>query len=162
MGCTVSKRASGHRRAFVAPICDDARPMQRVHVVESFPQPVAELFAHLSEHENLEPILGAKVNVLGTLAVFEAVREAQGRVQRLVYASSAAVFGPPEAYPPGRLDDVGRTGFLVPGRHPVGEDQPKEAGRARDGERGGASRARQGRAVQRNADPVGGPHGREA
>jgi nucleoside-diphosphate-sugar epimerase len=51
------------------------------------------------------PILGARVNVIGTLAVFEAVREAQGRVQRLVYASSAAVFGPPESYPPGRLDD---------------------------------------------------------
>jgi nucleoside-diphosphate-sugar epimerase len=51
------------------------------------------------------PILGARVNVLGTLAVFEAVREAQGRVERLVYASSAAVFGPPEAYPAGRLDD---------------------------------------------------------
>ncbi len=51
------------------------------------------------------PILGAKVNVLGTLAVFEAVRESQGRVQRLVYASSAAVFGPPENYPAGRLGD---------------------------------------------------------
>jgi nucleoside-diphosphate-sugar epimerase len=51
------------------------------------------------------PIFGAKVNVLGTLAVFEAVREAQGQVQRLVYASSAAVFGPPEAYPPGLLGD---------------------------------------------------------
>ena len=60
------------------------------------------------------PILGAKVNVLGTLAVFEAVRESQGRVQRLVYASSAAVFGPPESYPPGRLgDDVS----LVPTTH---------------------------------------------
>jgi nucleoside-diphosphate-sugar epimerase len=53
------------------------------------------------------PILGAKVNVLGTLAVFEAVRAAEGQVQRLVYASSAAVFGPPEAYPAGPLaDDV--------------------------------------------------------
>jgi nucleoside-diphosphate-sugar epimerase len=51
------------------------------------------------------PILGAKVNVLGTLAVFEAVRESQGQVQRLVYASSAAVFGPPESYPAGRLGD---------------------------------------------------------
>src|SRR6185437_1513058 len=51
------------------------------------------------------PILGAKVNVLGTLAVFEAVRETQGRVQRLISDSSAAVFGPPEAYPAGRLDD---------------------------------------------------------
>jgi nucleoside-diphosphate-sugar epimerase len=60
------------------------------------------------------PILGAKVNVLGTLAVFEAVREAQDRVQRLVYASSAAVFGPPESYPSGRLgDDVP----LVPTTH---------------------------------------------
>jgi nucleoside-diphosphate-sugar epimerase len=54
-----------------------------------------------------DPLLGAKVNVLGTLAVFEAVRQAQGRVERLVYASSAAVFGPPENYPPGPLaDDV--------------------------------------------------------
>jgi nucleoside-diphosphate-sugar epimerase len=53
------------------------------------------------------PLLGAKVNVLGTLAVFEAVREAQPQVQRLVYASSAAVFGPPGKYPTGSLaDDV--------------------------------------------------------
>lgn len=44
------------------------------------------------------PILGAKVNVLGTLAVFEAVKALGGQVQRLVYASSAAVFGPPEDY----------------------------------------------------------------
>lgn len=51
------------------------------------------------------PILGAKVNVLGTISVFEAVRESQGQVQRLVYASSAAVFGPPEAYPAGPLSD---------------------------------------------------------
>jgi nucleoside-diphosphate-sugar epimerase len=51
------------------------------------------------------PILGAKVNVIGTLAVFEAVREAQNQVKRLVYASSAAVFGPPESYPAGRLGD---------------------------------------------------------
>src|SRR5262245_31800011 len=54
-----------------------------------------------------DPILGAKVNVLGTLAVFEAVKAHQPQVQRLVYASSAAVFGPPEAYPAGSLaDDV--------------------------------------------------------
>ncbi|MBI1915915.1 MAG: NAD(P)-dependent oxidoreductase [Planctomycetes bacterium] len=46
-----------------------------------------------------DPILGARVNVLGTLAVFEAVRALQSQVQRLVYASSAAVFGPPEDYP---------------------------------------------------------------
>jgi nucleoside-diphosphate-sugar epimerase len=52
-----------------------------------------------------DPVLGAKVNVLGTLTVFQAVRELRTQVERLVYASSAAVFGPPEAYPPGRLGD---------------------------------------------------------
>jgi nucleoside-diphosphate-sugar epimerase len=41
------------------------------------------------------PILGAQVNVVGTLAVFEAARQAKQPIQRLVYASSAAVFGPP-------------------------------------------------------------------
>jgi nucleoside-diphosphate-sugar epimerase len=54
-----------------------------------------------------DPLLGARVNVLGTLAVFEAVRALQGQVQRLVYASSAAVFGPAEDYPERPIaDDV--------------------------------------------------------
>jgi nucleoside-diphosphate-sugar epimerase len=61
-----------------------------------------------------DPLLGAKVNVLGTLAVFEAVRLSQGQVQRLVYASSAAVFGPPGNYPPGPLGDEVK---LVPTTH---------------------------------------------
>jgi nucleoside-diphosphate-sugar epimerase len=53
------------------------------------------------------PILGAQVNVVGTLCVFEAVRLAGDQVKRLVYASTAAVFGPPEKYPAGPLaDDV--------------------------------------------------------
>lgn len=54
-----------------------------------------------------DPILGAQVNVVGTLAVFEAVRQLGTQVRRLVYTSSAAVFGPPGDYPPGPLaDDV--------------------------------------------------------
>src|SRR5437870_9040519 len=36
-----------------------------------------------------DPLLGARVNVVGTLAVFEAVRQSDGQVRRLVYASSA-------------------------------------------------------------------------
>jgi nucleoside-diphosphate-sugar epimerase len=61
-----------------------------------------------------DPMLGARVNVVGTLAIFEAVRQSQGQVQRLVYASSAAVFGPPESYPAGPLpDDV----MLTPTTH---------------------------------------------
>jgi uncharacterized protein YndB with AHSA1/START domain len=38
--------------------------MQRVHVVQDFPQPVEELFDYLSEQENLEPLFGAKVKRL--------------------------------------------------------------------------------------------------
>ncbi len=54
-----------------------------------------------------DPILGAKVNVLGTLAVFEAVRTLGEQIQRLIYTSSAAVFGTPDDYPTGPLaDDV--------------------------------------------------------
>ena len=38
--------------------------MQRVHVVQDFPQPVEEVFAHLNEQENLESLFGAKITRL--------------------------------------------------------------------------------------------------
>jgi nucleoside-diphosphate-sugar epimerase len=43
------------------------------------------------------PVEGAMINVIGTLNVFEAARDA-GRPVRVVYASSAAVWGPGEGY----------------------------------------------------------------
>lgn len=61
-----------------------------------------------------DPLLGAKVNVLGTLAVFEAVRAAGDQVKRLVYASSAAVFGGPDKYPAGSQGDDAP---LIPSTH---------------------------------------------
>jgi nucleoside-diphosphate-sugar epimerase len=39
------------------------------------------------------PRLGAMVNVLGTINVFEAARRAAGQIRNVTYASSAAVFG---------------------------------------------------------------------
>src|ERR1022692_1111221 len=54
-----------------------------------------------------DPIVGARVNVLGTLVVFEAVRALGAQIERLVYTSSAAVFGTAADYPSGSLaDDV--------------------------------------------------------
>ncbi len=44
-----------------------------------------------------DPLEGARVNVLGTLAVFEAARRTGG-ISKVVYASSAAVIGPEEFY----------------------------------------------------------------
>ncbi|MFO0809287.1 MAG: NAD(P)-dependent oxidoreductase [Gemmataceae bacterium] len=64
-----------------------------------------------------DPILGAKVNVLGTLAVFEAVRLAGTRIKRLVYASSAAVYGPPDAYYQGPSYPLPDDASLVPSTH---------------------------------------------
>ncbi|MDB5349717.1 MAG: nucleoside-diphosphate-sugar epimerase [Planctomycetota bacterium] len=43
-----------------------------------------------------DPMLGARVNVLGTLAVFETALALKEQVRRVVYASSAAVHGPSE------------------------------------------------------------------
>ncbi len=51
------------------------------------------------------PLLGSQVNVGGTLNVLEAVRLRRDSVKRVVYASSAAVFSPPDAYPKGSLPD---------------------------------------------------------
>ena len=44
------------------------------------------------------PLLGGRINVIGTLNVFEAARRRRDTVKRVVYASSAAVFGPEEMY----------------------------------------------------------------
>ncbi|HEY65512.1 MAG TPA: NAD-dependent epimerase/dehydratase family protein [Caldilineae bacterium] len=61
-----------------------------------------------------DPLLGARVNVLGTLNVFEAARRFSDQVQRVVYASSAAVYGPPEAYD---VDPVPESAPLLPATH---------------------------------------------
>jgi nucleoside-diphosphate-sugar epimerase len=45
-----------------------------------------------------DPVLGARVNILGTLNIFEAARRHTGGVGCVVYASSAAVAGPQEDY----------------------------------------------------------------
>jgi UDP-glucuronate 4-epimerase len=41
-----------------------------------------------------DPALGARVNVLGTVNVFEAVKARRERIPHVVYASSVAVYGP--------------------------------------------------------------------
>lgn len=49
------------------------------------------------------PILGARVNVVGTTIVLETARRHAEQVRGLVYASSIAVYGPAAIYPPGPL-----------------------------------------------------------
>lgn len=46
-----------------------------------------------------DPVLGARVNVVGTVAVFEAVKRRLDRIPGVVYASTAAVFFPDDPSP---------------------------------------------------------------
>jgi nucleoside-diphosphate-sugar epimerase len=46
------------------------------------------------------PVLGAQVNVTGTVNVFEAAARHKAQVQRIVYTSSVAVYGPRDLYGP--------------------------------------------------------------
>jgi len=48
-----------------------------------------------------DPPMGARVNVVGTVNVFEAAKRRKDRIGQVVYASSVAVFGSPEDYEPG-------------------------------------------------------------
>lgn len=61
-----------------------------------------------------DPLLGARVNVIGTLAVFEAAAAFKDQVKRVVYASSAAVHGPADPDATGALGDEVR---LAPMTH---------------------------------------------
>ncbi len=53
------------------------------------------------------PRLGAMVNVIGTINVFEAAKNSGGRVKKISYASSAAVFGAPDGERPVTEADAG-------------------------------------------------------
>jgi UDP-glucuronate 4-epimerase len=50
-----------------------------------------------------DPVQGARVNVVGSTIVCETAKRHVDHVQGLAYASSAAVYGPVEMYPPGPL-----------------------------------------------------------
>jgi nucleoside-diphosphate-sugar epimerase len=58
---------------------------------------IVHLAAVLMPFCQAQPVTGAMINVIGTLNVFEAARDA-GRDVRIVYASSSAVWGPGETY----------------------------------------------------------------
>ena len=58
---------------------------------------IVHLAAQLMPFCQVNPVAGGMINVIGTLNVFEAARDA-GRPVRIVYASSAAVWGPPDMY----------------------------------------------------------------
>ena len=65
---------------------------------------IVHLAAVLMPFCQSDPVRGGMINVIGTLNVFQAARDA-GRPVRVVYASSSAVWGPEEAYASGFLNE---------------------------------------------------------
>ena len=65
---------------------------------------IVHLAAVLMPFCQASPVEGGMINVIGTLNVFEAARDA-GRPVRVVYASSSAVWGPEEYYGSGKLSE---------------------------------------------------------
>lgn len=60
-----------------------------------------------------DPVLGARVNLIGTLNVFEAAKKA-AKPFNIVYASSAAIYGPDEDY---HREAVSETSAPAPASH---------------------------------------------
>jgi len=66
---------------------------------------IVHLAAVLMPYCQANPVSGASINVIGTLNLFEAARDA-GRSVRVVYASSSAVWGPLHEYGEGSLTEA--------------------------------------------------------
>ena len=65
---------------------------------------IIHLAAVLMPYCQTNPVSGGMINVIGTLNVFEAARDA-GRPVRVSYASSSAVWGPEDAYEARKLNE---------------------------------------------------------
>lgn len=85
---------------FITGSIEDTESVKRV-VREEAVTHIVHLAAVLMPFCQQNPVKGALIDVIGTLNVFEAARDAMlnsGRYIRVVYASSSAVWGPEDAY----------------------------------------------------------------
>jgi UDP-glucose 4-epimerase len=88
----------GTERGRVEHIDGDVTDASAVDAATAGCEGIVHLAAVLIPTARKEPLLGAKINVLGTLHVFEAAR--RYGVRGIAYASSAAVFGPHDGIHP--------------------------------------------------------------
>ena len=111
LGLISSHRGSSRLKLETGRIEDTGRVKQIVR--DEGVTHILHLAAVLMPFCQANPVAGAMINVVGTLNVFEAARDA-GRPVRVVYASSSAVWGPEEAYGARALSEADQ---LLPGTH---------------------------------------------
>ncbi|MDP6447804.1 MAG: NAD(P)-dependent oxidoreductase, partial [Pirellulaceae bacterium] len=70
------------------------------------PSSVIHLAAFQTPDCQSNPLLGLDVNVAGTINIFRAAQAAGGQLQRVVFASSAAVYGPRSLYSGATVDSA--------------------------------------------------------
>jgi nucleoside-diphosphate-sugar epimerase len=87
---------------FVQGDLTDLPPLERVLDVHTVTH-IIHLAALQLPFVKAEPPLGARVNVVGTVNVFEAVARRKKRISRIVYASSVAVYDAADAGEPGAV-----------------------------------------------------------
>lgn len=87
---------------FVEGDITDERAFERA-VVDHGITHVVHLAAFQVPFVRADPILGAKVNVVGSAIVFETARRHAAQIRGLTYASSIGVYGPADRYPAGPL-----------------------------------------------------------
>lgn len=92
------------RIRFVRGDITDARAVARVIADERITN-IVHLAALQVPFCRSDPAQGARVNVVGSVNVFEAALTHREQVRGLAYASSVAVFGPAEIYPDGAAGD---------------------------------------------------------
>ncbi len=95
----------GERAAGVELRSGDITDAEAVEAAVDGCEAIVHLAAVLIPTARKDPLLGARVNVLGTLHVFEAAKRAG--VRGIAYASSAAVFGPNDGIHPEPLTHYG-------------------------------------------------------
>lgn len=87
---------------FISGDITDATAFERA-VVDNAITHIIHLAALQVPFVRADPVLGARVNVVGSSIVMETAKRHAAQVQGVTYASSAAVYGPMELYPSGPL-----------------------------------------------------------
>ena len=94
-------------------VCGDVTDFDRLHkaIEQAQPRQIIHLAALQTPDCQAQPLVGMDVNVTGTMNLFRAAAEVSAPIDRIVFASSAAVYGQRAIYP---ANSVSATAAYLP------------------------------------------------